>query len=1176
MRHTLTATLVLIASGAALAQDLPDGVGVIAPSGSSFTTEIMGGDADDYVFRGFPGMTLTATVKLAKGSQLVPDLQVIAPGGVALTDEDGLSLSLSSKSAVARAVLDAPGWWKVRVRGSGTSTGGYTVGIKYTSPKLASLPTPSVGFKSGGAVYPAGDIDEFRFQGYAGQSISAKLAVPKTSTLDPLVQLVAPNGSISALAGQGTTEKSLTIARSLDADGTWSLRVIGEETTPGDAEHDDATTGPYSLTVKLGKVSAPGLVPDGNRQYRLPIAAVGGATIGYTLSFSGTAPTVNSFVDSTGRPVPGFQGGTSLKSFAIPAALPIGEYVLTFDAPSGTPPANVRFAPTLTAPKGTPKRVAKLSKTEPLIRTNGINPTEGGPGTLLAVQLTNPVDENDQSGDVGLSLGSIPLENVELLPDGITVRGRVPASLPEGEFHVVFYSTTGQPAARADGFRRVPPPTVSDIDPAVGSSAGGYPVTITGGNFRPGHMKILLDGFEQPVTPTAATETTVTFNAPPRPGGFVIFGVKDSDTQLSANLPINSFEYVATPAISRIVPSLIPVLGSELVSIQGANFDTPDTVFVETTTPGVYENMTAIAPTYVNTKVHQFMAPVRPKGVYRVHVQDSQGQPNPPKTRNLTYYSFADITATTNLGSIGGADKYDGWTTAVSDYDKDGDPDLFISRRGDPDDTAAAATSLTRVLRNDGSGQFADVTASVLPVPGLDDWRADRIWLADVNQDTYPDMLITTNAFEVPTAGDSHTRILKNEIRGGGSGPGTNERVFRDRTVDLMAPPRQMQKYGVFGGAAAIYTADDWRGLDMWVGDIDKAAGPPEIVITHDEVKDDDNPHSSAFESGVYCGNYCSSVNGGSSFYNYSFYWGGSRMFVWDKTANKGQGRFKFDPNFFPRKSGPVVPQTSPIGTIPACSANYNSLCKRMFTPFTGKRVSVGLLDSDGKPDVAVQSDVVLQRREARSGPLSTISSLQVGINKFNSADGAGLTDVTDRIFDLGGDTKADVITIGQPGVPDGNSFGVIAQTRIAAPGGGSALRLIKFKLGLGAGEFEDISSQALAATDSNEHFQASQLSFVDTDQDGDQDLVLMANAAPGGTGPALRILRNERVGNTVGNLRRTLDPLFAGAVTTTEHFEGDALSIGDLTGDGLLDYLVTRETPVGTGAQTRIIKTDK
>ena len=76
------------------------------------------------------------------------------------------------------------------------------------------------------------------------------------------------------------------------------------------------------------------------------------------------------------------------------------------------------------------------------------------------------------------------------------------------------------------------------------------------------------------------------------------------------------------------------------------------------------------------------------------------------------------------------------------------------------------------------------------------------------------------------------------------------------------------------------YVSDDWRGLDVWVGDLDaNGSGPPDIVLTHDEVKDDNNPNAEVFNSGVYCGNYCAVPQGGFA-YAYTFYWGGSRAFT--------------------------------------------------------------------------------------------------------------------------------------------------------------------------------------------------------------------------------------------------------------------------------------------------------
>ena len=146
MRKILSSTLVLAAAAAAFAGDLPDGIGVITPSGSVFTTEITAADTDDYVFQGYPGMKLTATVKLAKGSLLVPQVQIIRPGGTLVTDEEGLSVKTKPTSVKATTPLDAIGWWKVRVAGAEGSTGAYSVSVKYTSPSPPPLPLASKSF----------------------------------------------------------------------------------------------------------------------------------------------------------------------------------------------------------------------------------------------------------------------------------------------------------------------------------------------------------------------------------------------------------------------------------------------------------------------------------------------------------------------------------------------------------------------------------------------------------------------------------------------------------------------------------------------------------------------------------------------------------------------------------------------------------------------------------------------------------------------------------------------------------------------------------------------------------------------------------------------------------------------------------------------------------------------
>jgi len=660
-------------------------------------------------------------------------------------------------------------------------------------------------------------------------------------------------------------------------------------------------------------------------------------------------------------------------------------------------------------------------------------------------------------------------------------------------------------------------------------------------------MGVLMDGVLVPVTPTFQDATTVRFTAPPHAPQVVTLQAFDIGAGQASGQGV-PFEYVSAPTIAKMTPALVAILAGETVTLEGPYFSVDDKVFVETTTPGVYENVAATQTTFVDPSHHRFVAPTRPKGAYGVYVEDVQGRPAVKRPKTLTYFSFADATAATGLA--GGDDAWDGWTSALADFDRDGDAELVVSRRGG---ASAATSSQTRVLKNDGKGQFTDVTADVMPAAGADDWRADRVVAADVDVDGYVDLVLTTNSTGVPAVGKSHTRILMNEARGG-TGANAADRVLRDRTLTVMPGPR----HG---------TADNWRGLDLWVGDLDTTtSGRPSILITHDETKQ---------ELGVTCSPYCASPFAAN--YVYGFYWGGSRAFFWDKTANGGLGKYKFERNFFPRKSGLGVPLDPPAGVnVPICASNYGQPCVGKFTPFTGQRVAVGDLNGDGKLDVAVVSNAAVQRIYPPATNYVTISSLQVGINKFNATDGAEITDVTNVVTALGGDFTADAVAIGHTGFPDGDAYGTIAVAKATPSGTASVLRLVKFKPPTlpAVAAFDDVTSLALPAPDATDLFQASRIVFVDVDQDGDQDLVLLANAAPGGTRSAFRILRNEKVGSQSGVLLRSLDGTLP-ATSAGEHFEGDALAIGDVTGDGLLDYVVTRGVSSGVGTQTRIVKTD-
>jgi hypothetical protein len=232
----------------------------------------------------------------------------------------------------------------------------------------------------------AGDSDDYIVTGFAGTQLSAVVKVARRVALVPLVEIQRPDGS-TVTVGDGLVlggpARAPSAKFTLDATGTWKVRVRGK----------DATTGAYSVTVKTTKPARTPVsldAPDSNSQYRFRVPAGPGATIGWSVATTGGVPAFNSFTYPHGLPVANAPATTSVKTFVLSTDAPLGDYTLTLDA--GVPAARVTLTRTLVPAKGAKKRVARLSGDEPAIDVGSIAPSSGVAGLRIAVTATSLVD----------------------------------------------------------------------------------------------------------------------------------------------------------------------------------------------------------------------------------------------------------------------------------------------------------------------------------------------------------------------------------------------------------------------------------------------------------------------------------------------------------------------------------------------------------------------------------------------------------------------------------------------------------------------------------------------------------------------------------------------------------------------------------------------------------------
>ena len=303
------------------------------------------------------------------------------------------------------------------------------------------------------------------------------------------------------------------------------------------------------------------------------------------------------------------------------------------------------------------------------------------------------------------------------------------------------------------------------------------------------------------------------------------------------------------------------------VAIAAANFDGvngADLVIVQTGQPGLF----------TETIIISGGTPTPP-------------DPPPPDTVITNYYPYTRVLLNNGSGVFSRRNdalpavtptstiQYQADAVAVGDVDGQNGPDILLSRDNVLVDPANASNFLltTSLLTNDGSGVFADVSASKLPAKSDPEYmQADRLFLADIDGDGDLDLLAASNTRLVsPVTSQIDTtpalRLFTNngtgtfsallnalpaadgldslQCEGVAVGDLTGDGKPEIFAVSGSAPNfqgnggRVMVKQGSAWGAASValpspLTADDARGADVVFVDVD-GDGDLDVVIVRDE-----------------------------------------------------------------------------------------------------------------------------------------------------------------------------------------------------------------------------------------------------------------------------------------------------------------------------------------------------
>jgi hypothetical protein len=270
----------------------------------------------------------------------------------------------------------------------------------------------------------------------------------------------------------------------------------------------------------------------------------------------------------------------------------------------------------------------------PAPTVSSVSPNTGSTagGTVVTITGTNFVT------GATVTFGGTLATNVT-----VVLGTQITATTPAGSAGAVAVTVTnpgGQNGSLSNGFTYIAPPTITNVSPNNGPTAGGTSVTITGTNFAAGATLTFGTAAATNVVVVSATQITATTPA----GTAGAATVKVTNPSGLIGSLTNGFTY-GPPTVSSVSPNNGAAAGGTAVTITGTRFVAGATVSFGTTAA---TNVVVVSATQITAT-----SPAGTAGAVTVTVTNPGGLSG-SLTNGFTYGAPTVSSVAPNTGSIGG------------------------------------------------------------------------------------------------------------------------------------------------------------------------------------------------------------------------------------------------------------------------------------------------------------------------------------------------------------------------------------------------------------------------------------------------------------------------------------------------------------------------------------------